>query len=210
MLYGCISSTLEEKPILTGIKLLPADKTKTQPISPHPFSESCSHMTKSHDFSVTWQKSYGKPLVLTPEWFSVADPGISRFTRSHPKDRPFIYYSRLLRHVRVPRSHCVLTRIPWGSHYLSYTATRDRVCSPDETSKTEAPCHDRTGKIFLPEKRMQSNDLYLQQLALVILYVGVEIMFYLTQCMHTRIHRTSQFLWNVYCFHKIIVRYVRR
>lgn len=127
MLYGCISSTLEEKPILTGIKLLPADKTKTQPISPHPFSESCSHMTKSHDFSVTWQKSYGKPLVLTPEWFSVADPGISRFTRSHPKDRPFIYYSRLLRHVRVPRSHCVLTRIPWGSHHLSYTATRESV-----------------------------------------------------------------------------------
>ena len=64
MLYGCISSTLEEKPILTGIKLLPADKTKTQPISPHPFSESCSHMTKSHDFSVTWQKSYGKTVSI--------------------------------------------------------------------------------------------------------------------------------------------------
>lgn len=46
----------------------------------------------------------------------------------------------------------------------------------------------QSGKIFLPEKRMQSNDLYLQQLALVILYVGVEIMFYLTQCMHTRVY----------------------
>ena len=172
MLYGCISSTLEEKPILTGIKLLPADKTKTQPISPHPFSESCSHMTKSHDFSVTWQKSYGKPLVLTPEWFLVADPGISRFTRSHPKDRPFIYYSRLLRHVRVPRSHCVLTRIPWGSHHLSYTATRGSILRmrPQKPRRRVT-----TGFSLISACRTMTRTS--SNFRLVILYVGVEIMF---------------------------------
>ena len=95
------------------------------------FTASIFRVMQSYD-KVTWffchvTKIIRKPLVLTPEWFSVADPGISRFTRSHPKDRPFIYYSRLLLHVRVPRTHCVLSRIPWGSHHLSYTATRGSV-----------------------------------------------------------------------------------